>query len=82
MTVRRVDHDHIHTGVDESLRAGEPVLSDADRSAATQPPPLVFTGVGESLGLLDVLDGNQTAQHPARVHHQQLLDAVLVQQLR
>jgi hypothetical protein len=71
------------TSTPASARAGDALLgagADADRGAHPQPLVLVTAGVGVVLGLLDVLHRDHAAQLEAVVHHQHLLDAVLVQQ--
>ena len=57
------------------------VAPTPDRGAAPQPPLLVLGGVRVLLGLLDVLDGDEALELALLVDDQQLLDAVLVQQL-
>ena len=53
---------------------------DAGGRGDAQAALLVLAGVGEALGLFDVLDGDQADAAIGVVDHQQLLDAVLVQQ--
>ena len=53
--------------------------ADADGRTDDQTATGVLDRVGILLVLVDVLDGDQPAQPVVHVHHQQLLDAVLVQ---
>lgn len=53
----------------------------ADRRAAEQTPLGILGGIRVLRGLLNVLDGNQPAQHTVFIHNRQLLDAVLRQNL-
>ena len=80
MAVRGVDHDEIDAGVDQPLGALEAVLADRGRGGDAQPALRVLAGVRMRDRLLDVLDGDQADAAILVVDHQQLLDAVLVQQ--
>ena len=80
MAMRGVDHDHVDVGVDQQLGAAQPVLAHAGRRRSAQAALLVLAGAGELVGLLDVLDGDQADAAIVGVDHQQLLDAILVQQ--
>jgi hypothetical protein len=82
MAVRGVDDDDVDARGHERFDALLGVAADAHRRAAQQAFAAVIGGVGIVLLLLDVLDGDQAAQCEAVVHHQHLLDAVLVQQLQ
>ena len=83
VTVRGVDDDHVAPG----LRAAAATRSsrsgpDPDRRAARGAGPCrPSRRSGCGLGLLDVLDGDQAAELALLVDHEQLLDAVLVEQL-
>ena len=80
VAVRGVDDDDVDLRVEQRLRPLEPLRADAGRRADAQPSVLVLAGVGEALGLLDVLHRDQPDAAVVLVHHQQLLDPVLVQQ--
>ena len=57
-----------------------PVLADAGRGGDAQPAQLVLVGERVRLRLVHVLDGDQPDAAIGVVHHQQLFDAVAVQQ--
>ena len=80
MAVGGVHHDHVdarfHQGGDALFGAAAGAHGRADAQAALA----VFTGVGVAGGFFDVLDGDHAAQLAGVVDHQNLLDAVLVQQ--
>ena len=80
MTVRRVHHEKIDTGVDETLGALKTIVADAGRSRYAQAALRILRCIRVELRLLDVLDGDQADAVAGRVHDQQLLDAALVQQ--
>ena len=80
MAVRGIDDDHVAAGLDERLHARSR-SADADGRGEEQAAALVLGRVGVRPGLLDVLDGDEALDLPAVVDDQQLLDAVLVQQL-
>ena len=80
MAVRGVDHDQIDAGVDQRLGAGKALVADRGGGGDAQPALLVLAGVGIGDRLLDVLDRDQADAAVLVVDHQQLLDAVLVQQ--
>ena len=58
----------------------KPSSPDAGRRRNPQPALLVLASVGILLGLLDVLDRNEADAAKGLVHHQELLDPMLVQQ--
>ena len=74
-----IDHDHVAFRLDQRHGAGVAVIAHAGRRRHAQPPALVLAGVGIFLRLLDVLDRDQADAAIGVVHHQDLLDAVLVQ---
>ena len=80
MAVRGVDHDHVDAGIDQPLGALEAVVADRGRGGDAQAALLVLAGERMRDRLLDVLDGDQADAAILVVDHQQLLDAVLVQQ--
>ena len=79
MSVGGIDDDQVDTGPHQGLQALFPVRTDADRRPGPQAADLVLAGRGVLADLLDVLDGDQPLEGVIVVHHQQLLDAVLVQ---
>ena len=82
MAVRGVHHHHVHAGRHQGRDARLGVAAHAHRGANEQLFVGVLGGEGVVARLLDVLDGDQAAQREAVVHHQHLLDAVLVHQLQ
>ena len=78
--MRGVDHDDVAFRLDQRHGAGIAVLAHAGGGGDAQAAALVLAGVGIFLRLLDVLDGDQADAAIGIVHHQDLLDAVLVQQ--
>ena len=81
VTVRGVDADDVAAGLQQRVDALVAIGADADRGADAQPAAVVLRRVRVLLRLLDVLDGDQALEQAVAVDHQQLLDAVLVQQL-
>ena len=80
MAVRGVDHDHVGLGGDQGAGAQLAVRADTGGGGDTQAAELVLVGQRMRLGLVHVLDGDQADAAIGVVHHQQLLDAVPVQQ--
>ena len=80
MAVRGVDDHDVDPGVEQRLGALKAIVAGAGRGGDAQPALLVLAGVGVELRLLDVLDGDQADAAVGVIDHQQLLDAVLVQQ--
>ena len=80
MTVGAVHHDHIHSRILQGRHPRHGVLAHADSGAHPQTSQLIFTGVGIFHDFKNVLDGDQTFEASQVVHHQQLFNAVLVQQ--
>ena len=79
--VGRVEDEDVHLGPHELAGAVQDVPGDADRPADPQAPESVLGRVRVLDRLLDVLDGDQALEVPGAVHHEELLDAVLVQKL-
>ncbi len=80
MAVGGVDHDHVDFGIDQGFGAADGVVADADGRRGPQPSLRVLAGVGVLLRLFDVLHGDQADATEIVVHHQKLLDPVLVKQ--
>jgi len=80
MAVRGVDHDQIDAGRDQRLGARETLVADRGRGGDAQAALFVLAGVWIGHRLFHVLDGDQTDAAILIIHHQQLLDAVLMQQ--
>ena len=80
MPVRGVDHHEIDAGRDQRLGAGEALVADRGGGGDAQAALLVLAGVRIGDRLLDVLHGDQADAAVVLVDHQQLLDAVLVQE--
>ncbi len=80
MAVRGVDHDQIDAGGDQRLGAGKAFVADGGGGGDAQAALLVLAGVRIGHRLFHVLDGDQPDAAVLAVHHQKLLDAVLMQQ--
>ena len=81
MAMRGIDDDARRTPPSSSASArSRPSVADIGRRGDAQAAALVLAGVGIFLRLLDVLDRDQTDAAIVLVHHQQLLDAVLVEE--
>ncbi len=79
--MRGIDGEHVDTGIHQLRGALQKVSRGADRTAHAEPALFVLAGVGIFQLLLDVLDGDQALKFVLVVDHQELLDAVLVQDL-
>ena len=75
-----IHHQHIDTGFTQERRPLLGIGARAHRRADPQGAPAVVAGVRKIAGFLEVLGGYQTLQLKVLVHHQHLLDAVLVKQ--
>ena len=80
MAMGGVDDDDVDLGLQQRLGALQPLGPDAGGRGGAQAALLVLAGIGEFLRLLDILDGDEADAAIGLVHHQQLLDAVLMQQ--
>ena len=80
MAVRGIDDQHVHAGVEQGFGPFQPGVADPGRRCNPQPALFVLAGVGMALGLVHILDRDQAGADAVLVHHQQLLDPVLVQQ--
>ena len=80
MAMRGVDHDKVDARRDQRLGAGKALVADRGGGGDAQAALLVLAGVRIGDRLLDVLHRDQADAAVLRIDHQQLLDAVLVQQ--
>ena len=80
MAMGGVDDDDVDLGLQQRLGALQPLGPDAGGRGDAQAALLVLAGIGEFLRLLDILDGDEPDAAIGLVHHQQLLDPVLMQQ--
>ena len=81
MAVRGVDHDQIGAGIDQTARRARGPKSPTLVAAATRKRPCSsLQALGCSSRLLDVLDRDQPDAAIVVVDHEQLLDAMLVQE--
>src|SRR5207302_414365 len=80
VSVRRVHHHQVDSRLAQRRDAVERVGRGADRGANPQPAAAVLAGARKLVGLLEVLDGDHADQLVGAVHHQELLDPVLVQE--
>ena len=81
MAMRGIDHQDIDARLDQRLGALQAGRAGADRGADPQPRVGVLARAREGLRLLDVLDRHQPDQPIVVVDHQELFDAMLVQEL-
>ncbi len=80
MPVRRIEHDHVAFGIHQRQGAVEAGIADRRRRRDPKPPLLVLAGIGMKLGLLDILHRDEADAVIVVVHHEKLLDPVLVQE--
>ena len=80
MTVCGIDDEKVDAGFDQALGALEAVIADADGGSSAKAALRILGGIRVQLRLLDVLDGDQADAAALAIDHQQLLDAVRVQQ--
>ena len=80
MAVGGVDDDEVDPGLDQALGALVAGLADRRRRGDPQAALVVLAGIGIGHRLLHVLHRDQADAAVLVVHHQQLFDAVLVQQ--
>ena len=80
MSVRGVDHHKIDARGDERLGAGKALVANGRGCGDAQAALLVLAGIGIGHRLFDILHRDQADAAILRVHHQKLLDTVLVQQ--
>ena len=80
VAVRGVDDHHIDAGFAQRRDSLHGVLRRTHGCADAQATRRILAGARELGGLLEILHGDHAAQFLVAVHHQHLLDAVLVQQ--
>ena len=80
MAMRRIDDDAIDARVDQHFRPREPLVADGGGGGDAQASCRVLAGRGMQRRLFNILDRDQADAAVIRVHHQQLFNAVLVQQ--
>ncbi len=80
MAVRGIDHHHVAFRFDKRHRAAETVFAYAGGRGHAQAPQIVLARVGEFLRLLDILHRDQAHAAIGIVDHENLFDAVLVQE--
>ena len=81
MSVRGVEHKHIHAGGDERGGPGFSFGADADGGADAQTALGVLAGVGILLDLVDVLHGQKPGKLTFLINHEQFFNAVGVQMM-
>ena len=81
VAVGGVHHQCVHAGVDQGHGALVSLAEEAHGGGHTQPAFVVLGGQRVLLGLVEILDGDQTGQVALVVNQRQLLDTVLTQQL-
>ena len=75
-----IHHDHVRPRFHQRRHAVVRILAGADAGPGAQLALLVLAGVGERLGLGDVLHRHHALELEPLVHQQHLFDAVLVQE--
>ena len=79
--MRGIHHDDIGLGGDQGARTRFAIRPDAGGGGDAQAAKLVLVGERVGFGLVHVLDGDQADAAIGVIDDDQLLDAVLVQQL-
>ena len=82
VAVRGVHDEHVDAGVDEGRGALPRLAEVADRRTHEEAAVGILAGVGELLGLHEVLDGDEPAQAALGVDDRQALTLVLAQEQR
>ena len=77
MAVRRVDDQHVDTGLHERAGAIEVIAAGPESGCHPQATVNVLVGVGILATLVDVLHGDEPLEHAVLIDHRQLLDAML-----
>ena len=78
MAVRRIDHNHVHTGFHQSLHALFCVRTRANRRTHAQTAFFIFVCIREFSVLDNVFYRNQAFELVFLVQHQHALDFVFV----
>ena len=73
-----IDDDQVHAGLGQGRDAVRGLGAGAHGGAGQQAAVGILGGMGEGARLLDVLEGDQATQAEGVVHHQHLLDPVLL----
>ena len=81
MAVCRVDHDHVGLSLRKRADALHRIIRHADPGGHPQAPFVVLGGIRIGLHFRDVLVSQQADQTAPGVHHRQLLDLVLQQDI-
>src|SRR2546428_10306123 len=79
MTMRRVDHETVNTSLDQFVGALAEVSGGANRRGHSQTTEIIFCRRRILDGLLYVLHRNETLDSLVAVNHEQLLNAMLLQ---
>src|SRR5229473_6930124 len=79
MTMRRVDHETVHTSLDQFICALAEVARGANRRGHSQTTEIVFCRRRILDRLLYVLHRNETLDPFVAVNNEQLLNAMLLQ---
>ena len=81
MTMRSVDDQRVDPRIDERACSRDVITARSDRRRDAQATELVLVRVGILTALVDVLDRDEAFEHTLAIHHGQLLDAVLPEDL-
>ena len=80
VAVRRIHHNGVYTGLDQGLHTLLGAITHAHRCAHTQAAVVVAGGIRKVELFGNVFHGDQAFELKGRVHHQQALELVLVEQ--
>src|SRR5690606_14514906 len=81
MAVGGIHHNYVNAGFNQRFNTLFGTGTGTDGSADAQATLVVFSGIGESTGFVDVFHGHQANQLALRVQHQNFFNTVDVQQL-
>ena len=80
MAMCGIDDDQIDAGIDQPLGPLDTVITNADGGGSTQTALRILRRIGVELRLFDILDGDETNATAIAIDHQQLLDAMRMQE--
>ncbi len=81
VTVGGIHHHHVHTRRRQRMNSLVGIGTGSHRRTDAQTTFIVFTGIGEISGFLNVFDRNHALKMERLINHQQFFNAVFVQQL-
>ena len=72
MTMRGIDHHHVHFSVDQRFGSLKSLVANRGGRGDTQTTRFILGCIGIGYGLLDILDRDQTDTMPVIVDYKQL----------